>query len=114
PEMGPQLERLFAQHAASAARTPSGPAEQATRSFAPAGAADQLPTLDAPVATRPRARTARPGDRIADDYEILGTLGKGGMGVVYKARQLSLKREVALKMILGGAHIDANGRARFR
>ena len=57
----------------------------------------------------PRVTLARIGK-----YQILEEIGRGGMGVVYKARQMNPNRIVALKMILAGEHAGPRERTRLR
>ena len=90
--------------------------------------ADRSPTATPPRSTSPKARvrpTADDADADADlprgtrvryfgDYELRSVLGHGGMGVVYKAKQLSLNRLVALKMIRAGTWAGDDEVRRFR
>lgn len=53
------------------------------------------------------------GSLIDEKYEILGTIGAGGMGVVYEAYHRSLERVVAVKMLLSSLSVDEEDRTRF-
>src|SRR6266849_3117533 len=69
-----------------------------------------VPELAQPDGGGTAARAELP---VVPGYEIMAELGRGGMGVIYKARHCSLNRLVALKMILRPAHADSTARARF-
>ncbi len=67
--------------------------------------------------TQPQAAAPPQPDltgRTLGDFQILRRIGTGGMGQVYLARQLSLKREVALKLLRGDMNTNATALARFQ
>ncbi len=101
PEFAVELEEFFADKERF---------EQFAGQFQSAGSAEE-PTID------PSESSAlSPGTKVRyfGDYELLEEIARGGMGVVYKARQVSLNRVVALKMILSGQLASEEDVARFR
>jgi WD40 repeat protein/predicted Ser/Thr protein kinase len=105
PDLAPELAAFLANQDA-VARLARGVAEPQ----APAPCAADAPTL-APH----KAPGWTPGTQVRyfGDYELLEEVARGGMGVVFKARQVSLNRVVALKMILAGQLASAQDVQRF-
>jgi WD40 repeat protein len=110
PDLAAELEAFFANRAQfQRLAAPLGPAASPPQ-VNHGDAAAEAPTLAPGAATDPSPGTVR----YFGDYELLAEIARGGMGVVFKARQVSLNRLVALKMILAGQLASPQDVQRFR
>jgi WD40 repeat protein len=104
PDLAEELRSFFADR------------DRFAQLVAPLGPAAGGPATDETLAPGGEAPAAGAGSRVryVGDYELLEEVARGGMGVVFKARQISLNRVVALKMILAGRLASAADVQRFK
>ena len=103
PDLANELAAFFADHdRMKVLAEPTVDAATLPPSDTDASDAATLPPSDAKVISADAAPAVGTRIRYFGDYELLEEIARGGMGVVYKAKQVSLNRIVALKMILAG------------
>jgi tRNA A-37 threonylcarbamoyl transferase component Bud32 len=106
-------------HHSPGPESPLAPVETTPHAVSPSQAAT-LPPPPSPASATATLPPSPPAAEATFDgvavpgYEVMGLLGRGGMGVVYKARQVQADRVVALKMILHAEHAGDDEHARFQ
>jgi WD40 repeat protein/tRNA A-37 threonylcarbamoyl transferase component Bud32 len=112
PELADSLLAFFANHDKTKAQDTPALASGEMATTPPRRATEDIPTLG--TAPPPVDRANAVGQiRHFGDYELLTEIARGGMGIVFKARQRKLNRIVALKMILAGQFAGENDVQRF-